>query len=144
MANLTNDDKEFIQLMIAGVKAELKFNQDITNEKLDGVNSRLDKLNGRVYKTEEAISGAIQERSANREHQRSESERLDKKIDEVSKVHILNCPQSQELKHIKDKVLEIEKENFGKKEIIKFIVGGISIASVIILIILNLEKLIMK
>ena len=81
---LTPEDKQYLDLLIQGVNAKSEFRSDILEEKIDGINTRLDKINGRVFKTEEKIDGAIQERSANREHQRSESERLDKRIDQVS------------------------------------------------------------
>lgn len=145
--------KEFITLNIQSVNAKAEYRSDIIENKisemekrmgdrLDKVDKHLEKQNGRIGKGEEAISLALSERAQNREHQRSESERLDKKIEEISKVHIVNCPQNPEMKKHEDRINILERESFSKKEMKKMFFYGLGIISTILIIAVNADKII--
>jgi len=75
------------------------------------INSRLDKINGKVQDHEQAITQALVERGANRQKQEdyfSEIDDIEKRVGEMEKIevqHILNCPVSPKLRVLEDNML---------------------------------------
>lgn len=139
---MTQEDREFITLLIQGSNAKSEYQFDILNNRLEKVEKHLEKQNGRIGKGEEAISMALEERAKNREHQRSESERIDNKIDNMAKNHVLDCPQNNVLQEIKKNIIELEKESFSKKEMKKMLIIGLGVLSTILIIAVNFDKII--
>jgi hypothetical protein len=137
--NLNAEDREFIQILIQSNNAKAEYRYDLLDNKISEmdkrITDRLDKINGKVQKHDNQIEEALTERSGNRQKNSDEIKRLDEKIDNIGKIHILQCPNVERIKNL-------EKNEFGRAQILKFIIAGITISSVIILIILNLEKLI--
>jgi len=107
-----------------------------TIEKLcNGINTRLDTLNGKVYKHEEVINEAIGERKSNREAQAKVSDKVEELETRVSLTekaelqHIINCPVSPKLRNIEDKLLS---QTAIRKYMWTMFVGGMTLASVTI------------
>lgn len=131
---LLPEDKEFITLLIQGSNAKIEALNDLTNEKIDGINARLDKLNGRTAKTEDKVEQSIKDRLIHNETLKGEIKRLETLINTNEANHPLICPQAPRL-------TKLETENFTKKEIKKFMIQTITITGVVVTIIFTIGKL---
>ena len=115
----------------------------LMNAQFLGVNERLDKINGTVQKHDDAITGALVERSANRQKQEDyfmEIDDMEKRVTEMEKIevnHILNCPVSPKLRILEDNML-------SQKSIKKWILLSISTTGVVMAIIWILVQIYFK
>ncbi len=107
-----------------------------TIEKLcNGINNRLDTLNGKVYKHETIINEAIGERQENRKAQEKTAKLVDEletRVELVEKaeiVHYTNCPISPKLRNIEDKLLS---QAAVKKYMGLMFTGGVALGGLII------------
>ena len=83
----------------------------MTEKQFIAVNSNLDKINGRVNKHDEAINAALQERSENRQLQKTYFKEVEtikvkvKELEEETSTHVINCPVNPQLRVIQDQLL---------------------------------------
>ena len=110
---------ELTNLKIEKIDSQINNNADLTNLKLEQINKHLEKQNGRISKSEEVISTFLIDRA--KDEQRSEDE-------EENRVY--NCPQLPRLS-------KIEKESITKTQLYT----GLIIASIVITILVNVSKL---
>jgi hypothetical protein len=108
---------------------------DTIEKLIGGVNTRLDNLNGKVYKHEEVINEAIGERKSNREAQTKVADKVDELdvrtnlLEKESISHFINCPISKDVRNLLD-------DNLSNKSIKKFMsamfMGGVALGGLII------------
>jgi len=111
---------------------------DTIERLVNGINTRLDTLNGKVYTHENQINEALGERKANREAQAKVSDKVDEletRVNLVEKegvLHYTNCPISPKLRNIEDKLL-------SQQSVRKYMAGlfatGIALGGLIVAII---------
>ena len=102
---------------------------------LNGVNSRLDNINGKVYAHENQIQEALGERKVNRENQKKVSDKVDEleirtallEKDTISR--IIKCP-------VAPRVQVLENESITNKAVKKFMTymftGGVALGGLIV------------
>lgn len=105
-------------------------------EKLvNGVNTRLDRLNGKVFEHESIIQEAIGERKQNREVQKANADKvqeLETRVNLMEKLeitHTINCPVAPKVRLIEDSMLQ---QKSVKKFMGVMFVGGIALGGFIV------------
>ena len=101
---MSQTEFQLLQEQIKGVTT-------LMNAQFLGVNDRLDKINGKVQKHDEAIQQALIERSSNRQKQEDyfrEIEDLDDRvsnIEQTSANHLILCPNMPKIRALEDNQL---------------------------------------
>lgn len=108
-------------------------------EKLvNGINTRLDTLNGKVYEHQTIINEAIGERKMARANQQQTADivaELSTRLNLVEKAelqHIINCPMSPKLRNIEDKLLS---QSSVRKYMWAMFSGGIALGGLVVAVI---------
>lgn len=112
-----------------------------------GINDRLDKINGRVGKTEDEIQLALIERGANRQKQEDYFKSIDDlymKVDEIDKKernHVAVCPVVTPLKEIDKRVRILEDSNLATVSRSGLIKSAIAMLAVVLGITVSIMKI---
>ena len=118
------------------------------NTQFAGVNARLDKINGRVGKTEDEIRQAMVEREGNRQKQEDYFKQIDElyvKVEEIDKKeqnHVSICPVSPKLGDMDKRVRVLEDQNLAVVSRSGLIKSAIAMLAVIVSIIIGTMKIV--
>jgi excinuclease UvrABC nuclease subunit len=110
----------------------------LTNAQFINVNDRLDKINGRVQKHDEAITQALVERGANRQKQEdyfNQIDEMNKKLNVVEikeNSHIITCPNIPKIRALEDSQLSTKSI---KKWVFTSVTIGLAVGGFIVAII---------
>lgn len=122
--------------------------QSSMTTQFSGVNDRLDKINGRVGKTEDEIQKILVKESITRERQTQglkELEELYTRVDEIDnkeKNHVNLCPVVVPLKEMDKRVRALEDSNLATISRKSFITSAIAMLAVILTITISTMKII--
>ena len=115
-----NQIKEILKAHLTANNARIESQFDLIDLKLDSINEHLSRQNGRLGKAELAISEFVTKIA----------------VDDTEKKNRLStCPQS-------NRITKIETELITKKEIKKYIVGGIGVIGILLTIFVTIINLI--
>jgi len=115
--------REIVSSCSSQIMTTVEAQNEIINNKLDGINEHLTNINGRVNKHDEQIFEALTERAKNREEQRE---------------------NFKDLKNLKPKVRELEDSQLTSKSVKKWLVGSVAVTGALVAIILSLVHLFTK
>ena len=124
-----NND-ELIQVL-SSLKADIK----VVSNSVSAIEKYLEKQNGRIGKSETAISQALEERASNRQKQLEYFNKIDtmcSKVDVLEKAeiqHLINCPIQPKLRVIEDTLLT---QKGVKKFVALMFASGITLGGLII------------
>jgi hypothetical protein len=113
---------------------------DTVERLLNGVNTRLDSLNGKVYAHENQIQEALGERKLNREKQKEVADKVEELevrtnlLEKTEITHVINCPQAPKIRVLEDNQLT-------SKAIKKWIVASIAVTGTVMSILWIIIKL---
>jgi len=112
-----------------------------------GINGRLDKINGRVGKTEDEIQMALVERSANRQKQEDYFKNIDELFERVDDIankerqHVTLCPVVPKLGEMNKRIRVLEDTSLATITKKNLVVSVLSIMAVLMTITLGSIKI---